>query len=673
MLSKMLKFKPLSLYFAYLFICSAATIALTLSAPSDLENQWLWGYSLNRWLMVFAMIVVGLLAGAALYGISRGGRFSLRLEKLFRFSPAFSTLLFVLLLALGFLLLLTFTPLLPNRFFFARLRPLLILALLVGLGSTGYDLCVLRHRPWIVLIDLARSGFKWCQQAAAGALRLFYLAMSGYRFLILPLALALPLLFGVALKYENPTGYAGLYTLMSDELVSAGFRLPQTVSYYGPGGMPFAYPPVGFYLMGLITSLFHISDFSYLRFAPPLFSWLALIPLALLTFELTHSRGAAVIAALIVAASQRIFYIHGTSGGMVRALAFLFALWGMYFYLRSAQFSRRRSALFAGIMFALTVLTHLGYAEFAFLFVVAYTLTHLNHKSTYSTALITSLVVLALVAPWVTVMVQQHGWQIFSGAFQSHGNNYFLSVFQDPTRLLPWFESSLHAIYKLQFVWGLILLALIFAVLNRASLLPVWFGLILLLISEGDRYLITSGAVLIGMLASALAERIKYFAPPGVLYWRSLIFLAVVTGLFYQLGWRTIPVENPSYIKAETLDLADYVKTQTDPDDVFLIVAEAEEAEWFPYLLQRTPAAASWGAEWSGNYAQQLEQVSKIAECQKTDSFACLTESLQGLSAPPDLLITHLNTPIINQNLSDAPAWSVVYQNERYILWRHAD
>ena len=673
MLLKMLKLKPLSLYFAYLFICSIGTIGLTLSAPSDLENQWLWGYSLNRWLMVFAMIAVGLLAGAALYGISRGGRYSQQLEKLFQFSPVVSTLFFVLLLALAFLLLMTFTTLLPNRFFFARLRPLLILALLVALGIAGYDLCALRHRPWAVLTGLARSGIKRIQQVAADTLRLFYLAMSGYRFLMLPLALALPLLFGVALKYENPAGYAGLYTLMSDELVSAGFRLPQTVPYYGPGGMPFAYPPVGFYLMGLVTSLFHISDFSYLRFAPPLFSWLALIPLALLTFELTRSRGAAVIAALVVAASQRIFYIHGTSGGMVRALAFLFALWGMYFYLRSAQFSRRRPALFAGIMFALTVLTHLGYAEFAFLFVVAYTLTHLNRKPTYSTALITSLVVLALVAPWVTVMVQQHGWQIFSGAFQSHGNNYFLSIFQDPARLLPWFESSLHAIYKLQFVWGLIVLALIFAAINRASLLPVWFGLILLLMSEGDRYLITSGAVLIGMLSSALAERIKCYIPSGALSWRPLIFLAVVAGLFYQLGWRTIPVENPSYIKAETLDLADYVKTQTNPDDVFLIVAEAEEAEWFPYLLQRTPAAASWGAEWSGNYAQQLEQVSKIAECQKTDSFACLTESLQGLSAPPDLLITHLNTPIINQNLSDAPAWSVVYQNERYILWRHAD
>ena len=673
MLLKMLKLKPLSLYFAYLFICSIGTIGLTLSAPSDLENQWLWGYSLNRWLMVFAMIAVGLLAGAALYGISRGGRFSQQLEKLFQFSPVVSTLFFVLLLALAFLLLMTFTTLLPNRFFFARLRPLLILALLVALGIAGYDLCVLRHRPWAVLTGLARSGIKRIQQAAADTPRLFYLAMSGYRFLILPLALALQLLFGVALKYENPTGYAGLYTLMSDELVSAGFRLPQTVPYYGPGGMPFAYPPVGFYLMGLVTSLFHISDFSYLRFAPPLFSWLALIPLALLTFELTRSRGAAVIAALVVAASQRIFYIHGTSGGMVRALAFLFALWGVYFYLRSAQFSRRRPALFAGIMFALTVLTHLGYAEFAFLFVLAYTLTHLNRKPTYSTALITSLVVLALVAPWVTVMVQQHGWQIFSGAFQSHGNNYFLSIFQDPARLLPWFESALHAIYKLQFVWGLIVLALIFAAINRASLLPVWFGLILLLMSEGDRYLITSGAVLIGMLSSALAEHIKCFIPSGALSWRPLIFLAVVAGLFYQLGWRTIPVENPSYIKAETLDLADYVKTQTDPDDVFLIVAEAEEAEWFPYLLQRTPAAASWGAEWSGNYAQQLEQVSKIAECQKTDSFACLTESLQGLSAPPDLLITHLNTPIINQNLSDTPAWSVVYQNERYILWRNAD
>ncbi|HNT54482.1 MAG TPA: hypothetical protein PKG95_07205 [Anaerolineaceae bacterium] len=691
-----MKTKPLVLYLAYVLICAAGAIAVTLSAPSDLENQWLWGVSLNRWLLVFVMAVVGLLAGAAAIMAARGGRSARHLEKLFQFSPAITTLLFVLLLVGAALLLVTFTTLLPNRFFFARLRPLLALAVLVLLGGVGYAFFALRHRPWLGLGHLVQGGLKLVCRAADGLGHLLPAAATGYRFLIFPLVLALPLLFTVAFRYDHPTGYAGLYTLMSDELVAAGFRLPDSVPYYGPGGMPFAYPPVGFYLMGLVTTMLPISDFTYLRFAPPLFSLLALLPLALLTFQLTRSRSAAVIAALVVATSQRIFYIHGTSGGVVRALAFLFALWGVYFYLQSFQRHQRLPALLAGLFMALTALTHLGYAEFVFLFVAAHTLTHLRQKQTLATGLITGLAVLVLVAPWTVVMVGRHGWQIFSGAFQSHGNNYFLNFFHDPARLLPWFESSLHAIYKLQFVWGLILLGLIYALFNRLGVLPVWFGLMLVLMSEGDRYLITCGAVAIGLLASALAhaltgtptrtpaellsplerspaEQLSPLERSPAWSWRPVLFLLVVTGLFYQLGWRTIPAGNPSLIKTETMDLAAYVRSRTDQVAVFLVVAAAEEAEWFPYLLQRIPAAASWGGEWLGSYARQLELVSRLAECKKTDSPACLYDVLGELPNPPDVIITPADTPTINQNLAADPAWSKSYQNERYILWEGTD
>ena len=109
------------------------------------------------------------------------------------------------------------------------------------------------------------------------------------------LALAILLLVFAAFLFLSklgtpyPNGYAGLYTLMAERIVANGSAVPPTIPLYGPGGIPFAYPPLAFYLMAAVTTFFKVQPFDYLRFAPALFYLLSLVPMYALSRAITAS------------------------------------------------------------------------------------------------------------------------------------------------------------------------------------------------------------------------------------------------------------------------------------------------------------------------------------------------------------------------------------------------
>lgn len=48
---------------------------------------------------------------------------------------------------------------------------------------------------------------------------------------------------------EFPLNDGGLFCRMTEDLVASGFRMPLMTTYNG-GGIPFGYPPLGFYILG---------------------------------------------------------------------------------------------------------------------------------------------------------------------------------------------------------------------------------------------------------------------------------------------------------------------------------------------------------------------------------------------------------------------------------------
>jgi len=53
-----------------------------------------------------------------------------------------------------------------------------------------------------------------------------------------------------------PFRLGGLFYEFSRQIIASGYALPKTIPFYSLNGIPFAYPPLGFYVQALIVDLF---------------------------------------------------------------------------------------------------------------------------------------------------------------------------------------------------------------------------------------------------------------------------------------------------------------------------------------------------------------------------------------------------------------------------------
>lgn len=574
-------------------------------------------------------------------------------------------------------ILLTFTVTLWNPFVLARLRPGFLFVLLLSAGLLPYHILLLKRKPWM---DAARwiSG-QWSALNRWLDRRIFQLSrrLAGTApVTTIALVIAFPLIFYPAFTHAFPLGDAGLFALMSEQIVQRHFALPAFVPFYGPGGLPFVYPPAGLYLMAFVTGILGIDPFLYMRFAAPFLLWICLIPFTLLAYELTQSYLAAFVAAVILAGDYGLFLLQGTAGGLVRSLAFFFSLLGILFFLRADRRYSWKMAILSGIFLGLSALSHFAYAVFAALFALAFLLTRLFSRKTWGLAAVVGLCTLLVTAPWMIDIIHQHGVSVFLGAFRSHHNDYFLSFIQHPERMIPWFEDSLRPITHVPFLWGFLILGLIYNLVSKKRLTVIWFALVLFFTAENERFLITIGAVMIGRVVADLIQGLSQIHPrpiePGPVTKRGMLFFLMIVILFYWQGWNALSDGFQPYVDAQTIDLARHVREDLPNDSTYLVVTDDGEAEWFPYLLRRTPVAATWGGEWLGTYNQNLEFLIEIQRCGEQQSFQCLLEVIYQVPVKPDFIITHAQSGELNQQLASQQEWHKAYANDRFVVWNSA-
>jgi hypothetical protein len=128
---------------------------------------------------------------------------------------------------------------------------------------------------------------------------------SNQRVLIL-LLLMWALIFGAyvrilpVLQAGFPLEDGGLFYTMTADLQRNGFILPAETSYNQPLGIPFAYPPLPFYVAGLAQSLSGLPLSEIIRWLPVFFSLLTLPAFYLLAKTLLNEPLAAALATAIL-------------------------------------------------------------------------------------------------------------------------------------------------------------------------------------------------------------------------------------------------------------------------------------------------------------------------------------------------------------------------------------
>lgn len=509
--------------------------------------------------------------------------------------------------------------------------------------------------------------------------------------------------------HPYPAFGAGLFLRIAEEVASAGYGLPTTVTGYTEGGVPFAYPPLPFYLLAALVEAVGLDPIAVSRYLPGLFVVVALFPYYYVSKELLSSVPKAGLATTLLAVTPTALRWHLSAGGVVRALAFLFVAVGLFAGVKLFTGGRRRGEpdrarerfrrwpwqwIALGVAaFGLTVLSHPIYTVF---FGVSYLVLFWFRERTAEGLAYGAVVAtggIALAAPWWIPVIATHGVGVFAGAAGTHdglggGLHRIGAAFLAP--LVPDAETPFFlAVYA----------GMAYHLYRREYLLPTW------LLGAGyvvgkTRFLFVPGSMMIAVfvldwvvprVAAAVSEerttergrllphRLRRVAPPATV--AVVVLAATALGGLAAAGQLSIwhgSASQPAFMDDDDRAAMNWAGSNTEPGATFVVLGDA--AEWFPLLADRPILVGHWGAEWegAGEYQRQLDLYRTVSAC---ETEGCVTETLSEAGVRPDYVYVPKGGYTIRgeayrapadlaQSMAEAGRYEPVYENEGVAVFR---
>ena len=418
------------------------------------------------------------------------------------------------------------------------------------------------------------------------------------------------------LAADFPLNDGGLFYQMTRDLQAANYRLPEWTTYNG-GGIPYAYPPLAFYIAGFLDDVTPFSLLTVFRWLPFVFTSLTLLAFLQLARELLRSRLAVVAALAAFALIPRSFIWLIMGGGVTRSLGLLFAILALTQVVRLYRKDDRTALLLAVLFSAATVLSHLQTGWFlAFSIALFWAFCGRNRQGLTASALLAGGTLL-VTAPWWLTVLAAHGAEPFLAANSTGG-----TVFSNEATRNSVLISLARAISTSEPFFPLIAsLGLLGAVLCFASnrfLLPAWWLVIILLdvrafatyaslpvallagigVDEGLLPLLqrTSAQVLERGQKPLLGGHAKpLFVLGCLLYYAAFAAMVKEPGLGELSSLDPVPVAEREAMSA--------IRRDTPPGARVLLVPGrswevGNDAEWFPVLAARPSVVTVQGREW---------------------------------------------------------------------------
>ena len=225
-------------------------------------------------------------------------------------------------------------------------------------------------------------------------------------------------------------------------------------------------------------------------------------------------------------------------------------------------------------------------------------------------------------------------------------------------------------IFSMKYFWGLLVIGFFYTI-TQNKIVPVWFVIMLFFYQLYEQFFVISGSIMVGALIGVVYEAMQRRANDNPNSHKPLIFLGLVVSYLFMIGYQAIIPNNDPVINKYSFKLAAYVKEETPADTQYLMVASPNEAEWFPYLLSRTPVIGNWGGEWLGNYHKNLEWVLGISDCNENQSYKCISDWISKFEDKPNIIITKSAKNVLTARMLVANDLELLYENKEYLVWHY--
>ncbi len=393
---------------------------------------------------------------------------------------------------------------------------------------------------------------------------------------------------------ELPLGMGGLYHLFAQEIARNGFALPTYIPYYTRNGLPFAYPPLAFYLQAALFSWLHLPTFILVNGLPPLLSALTVGLFFPLAREFRPNRQA-LLATAVYALLPAAFLEHLPGEGLVEGLGTALFIAGVWALVRLNRRGKWPMAVLLGLLVGLNILASPGGAYgLAVSGAVLWLFRAGGRRAPFGMLLSAVGIGLLLSAPyWFTV-----SWR--------YGPTIFMRTFlRQHTALPALLLAKMGLLVEQQLPlspWGVLaLIGLAILLAHGKWTLPLWC-IVVYAIPREFTYLV---AVPLALLATyGLTDGVL----PGVAgrpgssdrgkpFAAGLVLLALFAwGIARAYAWGTNLVQKENLVTVDEMAMMIWIREHTPPIATFLVIGD--EIEWFPVLSERTTLNVVWGSEW---------------------------------------------------------------------------
>jgi hypothetical protein len=501
--------------------------------------------------------------------------------------------------------------------------------------------------------------------------------------LLTPLLVGFVVVVAYLFTHPYPAYGAGLYLRMSELIVENGYRLPTHVPGYTDGGVPFAYPPLLFYLGALAMDVGGVDPLALARYVPAAVTVGYLVPYYFLARELLGDRVEASLATTLLAVAPPALQWHLSAGGFVRGSAFLLAVTGCFAGVRLFRSGDLRWLAAGTLLFGLTVLAHPVYTVF---FGVSYLLFYAAFDRTLRGLVLGTVVAgggLLLAAPWWLQVLGTHGPDAFTAAAGTHSG-----LFGGLHRLVDQFGYTLVSGPPVPVFFALAYVGVAYFLRERRYLLPAWLVVPAIVLGK-ERFQFAAGAMMAAVvLRHGLRTAARRRFPSGE--WRrgarfalvGVVLVVASVGTLYAsaaLPWAHAgEPSQPQFVDDDDRSAMAWVGTETPPDAEFVVLGDA--AEWFPLFADRTVLVGPWGVEWTSpeRYETQLSLYRIVSTC---DSERCLTAALSSHGVDPAYVyvpkgeytvrgLEESGTASLRRSLARSRTYELAFENEGVAVFR---
>lgn len=515
------------------------------------------------------------------------------------------------------------------------------------------------------------------------------------------LILFLAVLLGAFMRF-NPTLLAGfpindggMFAIMVDDLKTSHYLLPAFTTY-NHLNIPFAYPPLGFYLGRISSDIFGISAVQALRWVPAFFASLSILAFYLLALRLLKNKYYAAVSTLFFALMPRALSWFVMGGGLTRSPGQFFMLLALATIIRLYEENRRADIFWAGLFGGLAVLSHPEAAVHTAFSAVFLWLVLSRKRDTFLSSIGVGIVVLVVTTPWWATVIHYHGIAPLLNAAAT--GQKALAVFH-----LVFFAFTEEPYATFIAILGLIGIG--HRLVRRDYLLPLWMALPFFV--EG-RSAPGPAAIPLAMLAAvglvdvvlaaiqAPAENVRVEpsrndakqsdALPAVE--RNVFMYLILYLIFsaYQFGFQ---LSNAKLYPPDREGMA-WVRENSSADSRFLVLTGTTSVscdsvlEWFPALTGRQSIFTVQGREWTEgrNFNNYILSTYPAQKCLASDDAACLDSAVSrdaydyvylsrtlrvNNCAPLDLPRTF---PYFVENMHLNGGFEVAYETDDVIVWK---